>query len=207
MKPYVTRYENEEAVEKFSEAWGTYSGGFTVTQVQDGQVSEIHDYHPAFSGLQQSFFLQHYGLPSNILDITRSLDVGLFFAQNHYDPGTNSYSPASRGHHHPVIYLFLLMPEFDRFIDSEELSETYHLERPLRQHCGLICGASYITRNFYSRFISIKIHIKNQIPYADELTPKYLFPNRDEDPFLDGLLRFKEASGINNLAPFFLSTK
>jgi hypothetical protein len=207
MVPYTTRGTVGLPIEKLSDAWGAYTGGPTVTQTnQAGEIVATRDYHPAFLGMQQSFFLQHYGLPSNILDITHDIDVALFFAQNEAT-SDSVFIPVDYSAKSPLIYIFLLVPGMDRFIDSRTLSEHYRLERPLRQQCGLLCGASYITRNYYARFVGIKIHLKQPIEFKRDLSADYLFPDRSVDPFLDALLRFQQHRGLKDVAPFELNYK
>lgn len=64
-----------------------------------------------------------------------------------------------------VIYIFLLDPRTDRFIDSTEFLESYGIKRPTRQKCGVLSCASYTNQNYYSKFISIRIKLANYIDY------------------------------------------
>lgn len=204
MQPYTTRSEDGEACEKLSDAWGAYAGGMSVTEAdQDGRPVATRDYHPAFNGMQQAFFLQHYGLPSNILDLTHSVDVALFFAQNEVT-GDSRMARVDFSSKTPLIYIFFLLPGMDRFIDSQALSEHYRLERPLRQKCGLLCGASYINRNYYARFVGVKIHLKSPIEFNSMLTPQFMFPDRETDSFLNALLTFQRERGLTAVSPFEL---
>ena len=63
------------------------------------------DYHHAFDGLQRAFFLQHYGLPSNILDITKDLDTSLFLAQTMV---TSEKRVVEANEGDGVVYAFIL---------------------------------------------------------------------------------------------------
>lgn len=56
---------------------------------------------------------QHYGLQTEILDLTSSLDVALFFALCKYDPSTDSYDYFRDGTHTGVLYVF------DPILDNE----------------------------------------------------------------------------------------
>lgn len=56
---------------------------------------------------------QHYGLHTEILDLTSSLDVALFFALCKYDPSTDSYDYFRDGTHTGVLYVF------DPILDNE----------------------------------------------------------------------------------------
>jgi hypothetical protein len=155
--------------------------------------------NPAFRSIQGSFFLQHYGLPSTILDITRDLDVALFFAQCRIESGRRV--AVDHGQERPVIYVFLLRKGLDLFLDSAELLEGRDLLRPLRQQCGLIAGASFATRNTYAKFIALKIHLA--APIDDAAYPvEYIYPARHEDAFLQDLVRYQEGAQLTRLRPY-----
>ncbi len=169
--------------------------------VEWSNKEEAHDYEMTFRGLQKMFFLQHYGLESSVLDITHDLDVALFFAnhqienQRYVQVGPN---PAR------ILYIMILQAGLDQFLDSRQISEKYRLLRPLRQQCGLIAGACMINRNAYARFVSIRVHLKGDVEYAN-LDPAYLFPSSAEDNFLQGLVEFQRKHGTTRLKPFVLS--
>lgn len=61
-----------------------------------------------------------------------------------------------------------------------------------------------LNRNYYSRFISIKIYLDDFVEYANHITPDYLFPSKDEDPFLAELLKIKKDEKLKNIVPFEL---
>lgn len=190
VKPFTVRQPDEAPIEKLPEEWNSYALSFTSHR-SDGSGNHLssHDYHHAFDGLQRSFFLQHYGLPSNILDITKDVDMALFFAQNKIDK-EKRVMEAPEGE--AVLYAFILIPGLDRFLDSTILSERFGLLRPERQQCGLLCGASFINRNHYGRYISIKFRLRRRLPYPSHITAGYVYPPRDEDSFLDALLSYAE---------------
>jgi FRG domain-containing protein len=181
--------------ERLGAEWGAFA--FSV----QWDTGEVHDYQHAFRALQRMFFFQHYGLPSTVLDITKDLDVALFFAQHRLENGR--YVPVgseSAG----VLYVLLLHAGLDHFMDSREISEHYGLLRPLRQKCGLIAGASMISRNHYARFVSLRVHLEGDIEWA-ELTPEHLFPTTDEDDFLRQLLMFANERGLSRIRPFVVA--
>ena len=190
IQTFTTRAPGEPDNEKLPHEWDSYAPAFTSHQTDSlGNVLSSRDYHHAFDGLQRSFFLQHYGLPSNVLDITKDLDTALFFAENEVDK-EKRVVPAAEGS--GVLYVFILLPGLDRFLDSSLLSEHYGLLRPARQHCGLLCGASFLNRNHYARYIGLKIKLRQRLPYDPRLTPEYVYPPREEDVFLNALLAFSE---------------
>ena len=56
---------------------------------------------------------QHYGIETEILDLTSSLDVALFFAVWIYNSETDSYDYYREGEHNGILYVF------DPFYDNE----------------------------------------------------------------------------------------
>jgi hypothetical protein len=170
----------EDASERLSQKFDRIAPRWST--IVNEQVS--HDYHHAFRSIQNVFFLQHYGLPSTVLDITKSLDVALFFAQNRVSG--NRFEPVDEDSN-PVVYVFLLVPQLDMFVDSGPLCEHYQLLRPLRQQCGLLAGASVLTRNDYSKFVAFKLRIRRRITDV-EVTKQYLMPPLSDDTFLAKLV-------------------
>jgi hypothetical protein len=152
----------------------------------------------AYRSIQGSFFLQHYGLPSSIMDVTRDLDVALFFAQYEASGGNKTLVDFEK--QRPVIYVLILNPAEDLVVDSAALLEGKGLLRPLHQKCGLIAGASFANRNAYAKFIALKVQLANRID-AVEHALDYIYPTRSEDEFLDRLLGFKESAGLTRLSP------
>jgi hypothetical protein len=204
MRPFTTREPGGAAIEKLSPAWNYYAGGMTFNTVDsDNNILSTRDYHPAFNGIQRTFFLQHYGLPSNVLDITKDLDISLFFAQNRASK-EGHVIPLGDNADSAVIYVFVLIPEIDRFLDSSVLAESFGLLRPARQKCGLLCGASFINRNHYARYVGLKLRLKKSISYDKNITTSYIYPPREEDKFLDALLNFSERNSeeLGDLLPF-----
>ncbi|NOQ27895.1 MAG: FRG domain-containing protein [Bacteroidales bacterium] len=179
--------------------WEDSNSLFSFTHVKDDKESEIHDYNPIYRALQTSLFLQHYGVPTNILDITKDIDVALFFAQTQYQNGEYVKIKQVKD---SVIYVFLLDPITDKFIDSSELLEGFGVQRPLRQKCGVITGASLVHQNYYSRFISMKIKLCNNIEFNEELTGEFLFPKRENDEIIDFLKEYVKTNDLKKVNAF-----
>jgi FRG domain len=177
--------------------------GVSWTSTHSDAEEPPHDYHMTFRALQKMFFFQHYGLPSPVMDITRDLDVALFFANNRLDGRT--YFPVGDDPAR-VIYIMVLEPDLDQFTNSEALCEHFHMLRPLRQKCGLISGATAIMRNFYARFVSVRVRLIGHIKHA-EYSPTYLFPAATEDNFLAALVEYRAQHEITRVEPFILHDK
>jgi hypothetical protein len=145
--------------------------------------------------------MQHYGLTSNVIDITSDIDVALFFAQNKVVD--NRYVEVDFRHDKPVIYLFFMDKELDPFMDTTILLENHGLLRPKRQQCGILTGASAVSRNYYGRFISIKLIITKKIEMVNH-DQHYYFPGPSEDEFLGKLNEFAEDQNFKYIKPFNL---
>ena len=194
---FNTRAAGDTVRELLDDKWG--GSRFTVTQSIGDEVVEHHDYHVAYRDLQAALFLQHYGLESNVLDITKDVDVALFFAQHRIVNG--AYVPDHDGTRY--LYVFLLDPNLDLFIDTSALLESLPLLRPKRQRCGILAGASLVTQNYYSRFIAVRIELTAPISYP-AISPEYLFPGPKEDKFLRNLLYLQESQSLKRASPFTL---
>ena len=66
-----------------------------------GKFFKRHHFVINYEGLAQ-----HYGLRTEILDLTSSLDVAIFFAVTRYDAVTDSYGYFTEGVHTGVLYVF-----------------------------------------------------------------------------------------------------
>lgn len=143
---------------------------------------------------------QHYGLPTSGLDITKTIDLALFFALNKYDRDEQNYKKVKiESKNPPLIYLFLKDTRYEygdtNMISSEEFfdqSDEIKFPIPLRvtrQECGLMWGTGHTGWNYYSELILGKI-LLDQFE-SEDLSKKqsYYFPNADLDEIYDLLLR------------------
>jgi hypothetical protein len=199
---FATRLPDEEMKEKFPQLWNKDSLKLSMEmRTVDGETIEFHDWDNTYRGLQHALFLQHYGLESNILDLTNDLDIALFFAQK--EVIKNRYVDVDSARKRPVIYIFVLDRELDPVVNTSDLLESFDLPRPKRQNCGILAGASLVNKNFYSRFIGLRITLEQRIEmkYQD---PEYLFPGPKEDKFLGNLMKFCELQNMSHIKPFVL---
>lgn len=199
---FATRLPGEERKEKFPQLWNKdFLKPSTEWRTDEGEIIEFHDWDNTYLALQHALFLQHYGLESNILDLTNDLDIALFFAQK--EVIKNRYVDVDFAKKYPVIYIFILDGELDPMANTSHLLESFELPRPKRQNCGILAGASLVNKNFYSRFIGMKITLGQRIEmkYQD---PEYLFPSPKEDKFLGNLIKFCELQNMSHIKPFVL---
>jgi FRG domain len=198
---FELRNKAEEQIKDYfkNSVWEDSNSPFTVTSVTNDDISEFHDYNPIYRALQISLFLQHYGIPTNILDITKDIDVALFFAQMKNNNGVYEKIETVEN---SVIYIFILDPKTDRFIDSSELLEEFGVQRPLRQKCGVIAGASFAHQNYYSRFISVRIKLSDFINFNEHMSCDYLFPNKEDDNVISFLTEYGEKNNFKHVKAF-----
>lgn len=204
LRPYSVRSSIDEPTdERIPGGWliGQREPSIKLT-AEDGREL-IRDFHFSFFHAQQSFFLQHYGLPSTLLDITSDLETALFFALNRLAKN-GIYEPIGDGAS-PVIYVFLLDPNLDMFFSAHRFLWSQPMLRPVRQKCGALVGASSVTRNAYGRLLAFKIHLGSNIPIP-KTTAQYMFPPPSEDPFLAELLDVKKELNLTHTPPFELRT-
>jgi hypothetical protein len=180
-------------------------GEWTLTKtLLDGEnrggTTVIQDTHHHYIACIELLLQQHYGIDSPLLDVTKDIDTALFFAQNKMRDG--QYVQIDTSVASPVIYVFILNQELDPIIDSEILMKEFSALRPVRQKCGVLLGATQIKKEFYSKFIAIKIYLDEHIVYDNKITADYLFPNQKDDAVLDILLNITERHKLEYVKPF-----
>lgn len=196
----VTRRPGEEPVELLlGGPWGV-GPELTIARKVGDEVYEHADVHMAHAQARAALFLQHYGIESNVLDVTDDTDVALFFARNRIENGR--YVPVTMGS--PVIYVFLLDPELDRVAPTTDLIGDLEVLRPVRQRCGVLGGASLVSRNFYARFVAARFILDFSV--EETASADYLFPGPEEDRVLHGLQVFQEELSLDLAKPFALAS-
>jgi hypothetical protein len=174
-----------------------------VLDNQDRPVATIYQRHSAgWSSVKRSLLLQHYGCPTAALDVTRNPRVAAWFALHRLEGkhGLLAASPVEWPRRDPTswptIYVFFTLERALSVIDSARLLEDTDALRPVRQECGLMCGAGNLAQNYPARHVGVRVRlaprIKLQLPSGAEL-----FPGVAEDKFLRRLVDMQETSETN----------
>ena len=140
--------------------------------------------------------MQHYGMPTTALDVTRGLDVALFFALNRFDDQVGRFFPLAKlDNFTPVLYLFVdssnggipIFPGQTAVLPSEDLLFSAGPEplpipsRIERQRCGLLYGANVLAKNQYTRLLVGKVDLRAYSTKAPTGRQSELFPVSSRD--------------------------
>jgi FRG domain len=169
--------------------------------VADGRsISETHDAWLALAtSLDASWdagvmaIAQHYGVPTDGIDITSDLDVALWFATNRFvaTPGGEAryvvLAPeewASAPAEWPALFV-IQPPTVDLRSSVWSVQELRELRlnalRPERQRALFFMGATGIHQNRLAEALSCVIRLRPGV-YPTPFDYGYLFPSADEDP-------------------------
>lgn len=164
------------------------------------QIAETFEtLHPsALASTQRSLILQHYGCPTGALDVTRNPRTAAWFAFNSLEGHAGKLEPepitwsGSDPSKWPVLYTFIVLDRASAVIDSAKLLQDTGALRPVRQECGLLCGAGHLAKNYPARYLGLKIRFA---PGCTLVLPRArdLFPGPGEDRALASLLDLQTA--------------
>lgn len=139
---------------------------------------------------------QHYGHPTEGLDISFDIETAIFFATYKYinERGKATYRKIDPGNHKGVIYCFRFgspsVRETEYLIKDFDLCKKYVPERILRQRCGLPLFNPY-ERNIAVCDIDCIIYLDKNFDYSGMKTPQYMFPNEEQDSFYGQIMKIK----------------
>jgi hypothetical protein len=201
--PDFTRDQDAATAMQLGPQWPTSLEVELEVRDVSGSLIETGITRQAFRGLQAALYFQHYGLGSGLLDITYDIDVALFFAQREAAP--NGYRPVDFTAARPVIYVFLLDPDVDLFLNTSHLLQGDEVLRPKRQKCGILAGATLLAKNYYARFVAPKLVLAKEIEMECS-DPEHYFPGPAEDRFLNSLLAFSDLQRMRHSKPFHISS-
>jgi hypothetical protein len=145
---------------------------------------------------------QHYGLPSNGLDVTTNLDVAVWFATNAYskDEATNiagykkmdASNWANDAQKWPVVFACQMVTNTIRpsLRDCEELEEFGIMaSRPARQSAKFFHGGHSDHQNRLAESTVCAFRLRPNL-YETEATFDALFPSPNEDQAYQFMLKF-----------------
>jgi len=157
---------------------------------------------------------QHYGMPTFGLDLTRSLEVAVWFATNvfkslpfgkaTYDPMLPKQWPEEK-RKWPIIYFVLSTDSAtENSIQDIHLLEKLGLValRPKRQKALFFMGAGISYRNRLAEAIICAVRLSPG-EWKTDLSYRHLFPNVAEDPALQLMLHLKSRFATGPYATFF----
>jgi hypothetical protein len=139
------------------------------------------------NGLQT--LLQHYGLLSNMLDLSTDLEIARFFATHKFSVsnGLARYDFVGTNHGHSVIYVFRPNGFASYSYENERLWERLTPLRPQRQSCVTHLTDTYCI-NLPADFLEAVIFLDFDDIAVGDATAAILFPDAAEDRFLQALL-------------------
>lgn len=183
---------------KFSTTMSVQDGEQWVTTTTDHHLE--HDYH------RKSLLLQHYGYPTQYLDITNQRDVALFFATRRFKfSGVKSSFETIAGDPQrveaPVVYFFALNPDLHNFIRHQDLSMGGGFEnlRARRQFCAVLGGSGLLARNYCARYLVAKVRLNfNPAEAVFDFSDHDLFPDAQHDKLFAELLKIESLQDANN---------
>jgi hypothetical protein len=157
---------------------------------------------------------QHYGMPTFGLDLTRSLEVAIWFATNMFKSlpsGRATYEPMSperwpeKKQKWPIIYFVASTDSAtENSIQDIHLLERVGLIalRPKRQKALFFMGAGIAYRNRLAEAVICAVRLSPG-DWRTDLSYQHLFPTADEDPALELMLSLKKRFSTGPYATFF----
>lgn len=155
---------------------------------------------------------QHFGVPTDGLDVTESAEIAMWFAFHSLKSNNDGYSAYHQldidwrqdQDRRPI--LFILAPEKiehrQSFFSLRELGMPgLHIERPRRQKGVLFSGADTSERNRLALCLLLAVELGPNIS-VPKLTEKQLFPGPNEDPACQLMHRMNERYFDTAIGPF-----
>lgn len=187
-----------DAVDAAIEASGENPGLMSIDDMADHPdpvVSEFGQFRRALN-LDYNFnlatalhtLLQHYGLLSPVLDVSRDIETAMFFATHRYDRSNNlaAYTPVGSNQGASIIYVLRfnrreMEPDARDFV-LEKLSPL----RPERQSCVVVRSSPFAV-NLPADFLVGAIRLTGDGPWKLPIDQRHLFPDDGQDQFLKAL--------------------
>ena len=155
---------------------------------------------------------QHYGIPTDGIDITSELDIACWFATNRFvaaPDGTARYVAleiedwSDWPHEWPAV--FVIQPATPDLRSSvwqvEELREMgLNGLRPERQQAAFFMGATGVHQNRLAEALACVIRLRPGV-YRTPYDYEFLFPAEDEDPIYRFMLQCRKRQ-LGSLGPY-----
>lgn len=133
---------------------------------------------------------QHYGLPSNGLDVTDDLDVALFFALSTFEE-TGDHGVLRHRRRHSgepaVLYVFAIPSRFYFEFERHGPIDALAL-RPLRQTARFLHAGWGFSKNASARFLRAALYLDPTGDFGELPPSSGLFPGTTEDFFAEWLI-------------------
>lgn len=154
----------------------------------------IHEHNHGLA-TQLSTLLQHYGLLSNVLDVTREIDTAIFFATHRYKrvSGRSTYIPVGSNNGRAIIYILKFAPTEMKSASHDQVLTVISPLRPERQAC-VVVGSSPFAVNLPADFLVGAVRLEGSGPWELSTSVHHYFPNDRDDRFLRALKSHRFAS-------------
>ncbi|WP_299676314.1 FRG domain-containing protein [uncultured Dokdonia sp.] len=168
-------------------------------KVLSDKINDEFNYYP-FMHYALSI-AQHYGLPTNGLDVTSDIETALFFALNTYHK-TGAYK-ANYLHKRDwksksVIYIFALPHKYYSINHEEILSGIIPKSRPSFQNAFFLHNSRGLNINNATEHLVAALYLDNSDAFKQK-TSELLFPNRQKD--LIGNIIFENLFKAKSIIP------
>lgn len=176
----------------------------SAADAADTRLVPVDNWQERLMQFRRGVLMQHYGCPTQFVDITSDPAVALWFALHECVAGRDGRLQFRRRHWSegddlPTVYVMPLTTNHT-YLDSRLFLGSDVPGRVGRQSCGLLGGAGSLCRNYPARYVAFKIRLAPGFEWSEAPTQEWLFPPADEDPVLKHLLRVQTERG-RSIAP------
>lgn len=149
-----------------------------------------------------STLLQHYGLLSPVLDVSRDIATALFFATHKYTRNHNQsvYTPVGSNGDQAIIYVLRYSQKEMEPIKQDIVIDRVPPLRPQRQACVVVRSSPFAV-NLPADFLVGVVKLHGVGPWDLSTDCRTLFPDDREDSFLKALKTHPQA--LYHLTDFF----
>jgi hypothetical protein len=203
-----------EEVHAREQALELFPGSFYVDELPDEPKYELirnfHEHRNAFLGAYESghgplllTILQHYGLYSPVLDLTKDPEVALFFSTHKFSKidRKSRYEFVGSNDRQAIVYVLRQDATETVQYERDKLLEVFDPQRPKRQQCVIMPTNQY-AMNLPGDFLVEAIHLDFDITEPGRYRAGDLFPSASEDRMLAALKNRLKGAERNELTEF-----